>query len=162
MSILKKKLMGSGGKEDKYDKKNHKKRQSLGQRSDVEALSQIKSQGEGPRRGESKEGSNRARSVGAREEEFEYIEDEYSDDEDQQQRLQQSERIQRRDGNLDFRSLTQGNNAPQAGATKLPRETYNQRDTLDVVDKQYQQQQQKEMRKKIKEDSKATRSQYKT
>ena len=160
MSILKKKLMGSGGKEDKYDKKNPKKRQSLGQRSDVEALSQIKSQGEGPRRGESKDGSNRARSVGAREEEFEYIEDEYSDEEEQQ-RLQRSERIQRRDGNLDFRSLAQGSNAPQAGATKLPRETYDQRDTLDVAEKQYQQQQQKELRKKIKEDSKATRSQFK-
>lgn len=30
MSLIKKKFMGSGGKEDKYDKKNHKKRQSLG------------------------------------------------------------------------------------------------------------------------------------
>lgn len=92
MSILKKKLMRSGGKDDKFEKKDGKKRQSLGQRTEVEAIGgmgSIKgpSQRAGSRRTDSKEPSNRARSVGARDEEFEYVEDEGSD-ESQQQRLQ--------------------------------------------------------------------------
>lgn len=59
----------------------------------------------GSRRGDSKEPSNRARSLGAREEEFEYIEDDGSED-SQVQRLQQSQHIPARGGNLDFSNLT--------------------------------------------------------
>lgn len=73
-------------------------------------------------------------------------------------RLQNSENLPRKEHKeLDFKNLTQKNAAygdPQ-------RETYNQRDTLDFEEKISSKQQYKEARKKIKEDSKAARNQFK-
>lgn len=73
-------------------------------------------------------------------------------------RLQQSENVPRKGhGVLDFKNLTQ----KDANYGNPQRETYNQRDTLDFEEKISSKKQQKEARKKIKEDSKMARGQYK-